>query len=160
MLPLSAPTDSLYKFISLFGLAIFILASYKSGKALEASVSNKVQIEAIKKDIRLAFANKGTDSGFVANNNSVEQLPRDLDAIITMISNSHLSLNDQLVFDGEIRKLKAQEESLGIRIVEYVTTLLAGIILIATGFVLWYKRDQLLKDMLLKADLAKKQPVK
>lgn len=156
MFPLSAPTDSLYKFISLFGLAIFIMASYKSGKAWEASANNRVQIEAIKKEIRLAMLQRTTSSSVEAAANSIEQLPDDLDAILQKLSASHLPLDVQLTFDGEIRKLKVQKASLTISVVEYITTVVAGIVLIALGFILWYKRDQLLKDRLLKTDVARR----
>jgi hypothetical protein len=156
MFPLSAPTDSLYKFISLFGLAIFILASYKSGKAFEASSVNKVQAEALKKEIRLAMAHGTADSTGTITIVPVEQLPDDLDAILQRITASGLPLGAKLEFEGEIKKLKAQKDGLGIRIIEYIATLVAGVILIALGFILWYKRDQLLKDRLLKVDLEKK----
>jgi hypothetical protein len=159
MFPLSPPTDSLYKFISLFGLAIFILASYKSGKAFEALTRNRVDIEIVKKDIRVAIAQHyaATDTtGETLTMTAIKQLPDDATAILKEIESAPLPLRSRLTFDGEIKKLKAERESLNTRIIEYMITLVSGVILITLGFILWYKRDQLLKDSILKADLEKK----
>lgn len=164
MFPLSPPTDSLYKFISLFGLAIFIMASYKSGKAFEKISNNRVDIETVKKDVRVAIAhhyiNDGkhvTDTlGEALTTALVKQLPDDPDAIISEIATAPLPLKTRVAFDGEIKKLKAQRQSLNISIIEYMATLATGILLMVLGFILWYKRDQVLKDRLLKAELEKK----
>ena len=44
MLPnISPPTDNLYKFIALFGLAIFLFSLYKSGDAFEAVTKSKLE---------------------------------------------------------------------------------------------------------------------
>jgi hypothetical protein len=164
MFPLSPPTDSLYKFISLFGLAIFILASYKSGKAFEKISNNRVAIETVKKDIRLTIAHHDINSHTHAGDTlgeavaiaMIKQLPDDADAILHEIESLRLPLKTRLSFDGEIRKLKTQRESLNISIIEYMATLATGILLMVLGFILWYKRDQVLKDRLLKAELEKK----
>jgi hypothetical protein len=161
MLPVSPPTDSLYKFISLFGLAILILASYKSGKTFEALSANRVAMEGIKKDIRVEMAGHYTqadsDSAGVATaTTAIRQLPDDVDAVLKEIAAAPLSLKAKMVFDGEVKKLKAERHSLDLRIAEYIVTLMAGIMLVVIGFMLWYKRDQLLKDRLLKAELERK----
>jgi hypothetical protein len=161
MLPLSPPTDSLYKFISLFGLAILILASYKSGKTFEALSANRVAMEGIKKDIRVEMAGHyiQADSGSVevaTATTAIRQLPDDADAVLKEVAALPLSLKAKMVFDGEVKKLKAERNSLDIRITEYIVTLMAGIMLVVTGFMLWYKRDQLFKDRLLKAELERK----
>lgn len=162
MLPVSPPTDSLYKFVALFGLAILILASYKSGKTFEALSVNRVAMEGIKKDIRVEMAGYYTQAysdspGALMATTAIKQLPDDIDAVLKEITIAPLSLNAKMIYDGEVRKLKAERSSLDIRITEYIVTLMAGILLVVTGFMLWYKRDQLLKDWLLKAELEGKK---
>jgi hypothetical protein len=165
MIPtISPPTDNLYKFIALFGLAIFLFSLYRSGDAFEAVTKTKIQLEDLKLKINrsLPFTSNGNPVIDTASVNvvpvMVKRLSDDLESITETISSSGLSPLEQEVLLTDVRKLQVQNDNYRIKTTEFITTLLLGFILIILGFWLWYKKDQVIKDKMLIAELNKSTP--
>jgi hypothetical protein len=162
MLPLSPPTDNLYKFIALFGLAIFLFSLYKSGDAFENLTKTKMELEDLKLKINRSLPFTSNDNVVVDDTASVNVTPvmvrrlgNDLNSISDTIKNSGLSALEQEVLLTDVRKLQVQNDNYRIKTTEFLTTLILGFILIIMGFLLWFKKDQVIKDKILIAELNK-----
>lgn len=158
MIPnLSPPTDNLYKFIALFGLAILLFSFYKSSEVFDASKKTKTTIEDLRNEIHqilwtkiLVHHHLSDTTDIKVSPFSVKDLKSDLHKIAMFVDNS--TLNDSIKFEiyTKIRKMQVGTDVLGIQITEYYFVLGLGLLLMFIGFTLWYQKDQVHRDRRIK----------
>src|SRR5687767_14606956 len=115
MIPsITPPTDNLYKFLSMFGLAIFLFSLYNLNQVYDAAASNKMGIEDLKKDIQKTLIrneeshqNKHLDAGERASfkPSLLKKMDIELQKISEVIEKSGLEETDKVDLEAEVGKL-------------------------------------------------------
>lgn len=162
MIPnLSPPTDNLYKFIALFGLAILLFSFYKSSEVFDVCTKTKNTIEDLRNEIHFIFHLKSKEyphpsdtANKTMNPFSVKDLSSDLNQIALTVENSPLNDSIKFEIDTKIRKMQVEMDVLHIRTREYYFITGLGLILMFVGFTLWYRKDQVHRDRRIKYEQA------
>ncbi len=162
MIPnLSPPTDNLYKFIALFGLAILLFSFYKSSEVFDVCTKTKKTIEDLRNEIHLISHMKGKEDKHLSDTTdiavspfSVKDLSSDLHQIAMAVENSPLNDSIKFEIDTKIRKMQVEMDVLSIRNREYYFITGFGLILMFFGFTLWYRKDQVHRDRRIKYEQA------
>ncbi|HEX5626125.1 MAG TPA: hypothetical protein VFX48_08920 [Saprospiraceae bacterium] len=153
---ISPPTDSLYKFMALFGLAMLLFSFYKSGDAFRNSTETHAQLEDLRHDMQKAFwlhhhhellgSDSLTREGATV---PIRHLDSDLEEMDKALHQSSIPDTSKWPLSAQLQKLEGQTEVLKYRFIEYFCILALGLILMVGGFTLWYTRDQIHRDRLM-----------
>jgi hypothetical protein len=167
MLPaITPPTDNLYKFISLFGLTIFLFAVYNLGIVYDQSAKNKMQIEDLKVNVqqKIFQQSKLVDSNFKTRTEHqrfrpamVTRLDNELQEIELYIRKSDLSAMELIQLDGEVNKLNVALDTLWLKQIFCLTFTVLGIGIMIFGFLRWKKKEQDIRDKILDIEHTIKQ---
>ncbi len=161
MIPtITPPTDNLYKFLSLFGLTIFLFSSYNLGIVYDKSSTCKIKNEEEKTEIQLASFEKMKSITSAFDNETerfrpskLKELDKDLSEIKKVIFKiKNLSLLKKIKFRGKISKLKIEIDALKLKSLTYGIITFIGFLVMVFGFFRWNKREQVLRDGILKLD--------
>ena len=167
---ISPPTDSLYKFISLFGLTILLFTLYNLGQVYDAASVNKMGIEDIKVKFQQELVSSQSTIEFETRTDNVRLRPKfireiqeDLFKLSSLIEESPLPIEKKIEMEGEVKKLEINLSMLSVKRRTCYLLGLSGIILMIFGFFRWWKREQALRDKLLTfeySDRARKIEIK
>lgn len=159
MIPsITPPTDNLYKFLSLFGLTIFLFSIYNLGFVYDQSSISKIKVEDVKIDVqkRLYERFKSIDEGLENNPNKgrfrplkIRQLGQDLEKIQNVVSRTIFKPMDKIELNGKLSKLKVEIDTLRLKLWVYIGITLSGIVVMVFGFFRWLKREQNWRDRIL-----------
>lgn len=168
MIPaITPPTDNLYKFISLFGLTIFLFAVYNLGIVYDSSTRNKMRVE----DIKIKIQKKLYQQSHKINENLVadstvdsryrlikmKQLIKDISDVEKIVASSGLNPIQIIELNGEISKLKVNLGALKSKEVFCISFSLFGLLLTTFGFFRWHYREQSLRDKILTLEYSIKE---
>ncbi len=162
MIPaINPPTDNLYKFISLFGLAIFLFAIFMLSETLNQSNNLNVKHEEIIQEIRTVQLE---NTPFKVNSEKVRKKLRPFKALSTDINRSklllktlNLSLEKEYSYLGKLNVLELQVNFFRNRVFAYWLLIGSGVILMVYGFIRWGKKDQYYRDEMLLVELNTKK---
>jgi hypothetical protein len=153
---ISPPTDSLYKFMALFGLAMLLFSFYKSGDAFRNATETHSQLEDLRHNMQKAFWAHhhhellGSDSlNREGATVPIQHLDSDLSELEKALHQSAMPDTSKWPLSAQLQKLEGQTEVLKYRLVEYFCILALGLLLMVGGFTLWYTRDQVHRDRLM-----------
>ena len=136
------PTDNLYKFMALFGLAIFLFAIYFSFTQ-QQQLSDKIHIFLLEFET-LSVESKITDE-LLSNYNELQNpTPEDYKEIKKVIYDMH---RRKAVFDENKRMVNELRDYRKFNRYYEVALLIIGSVLITIGFSLWYDRLQYYQDI-------------
>jgi hypothetical protein len=159
------PTDNLYKFLALFGLAILLFSFYKSSEIYEVCTITKSTIEDLRNEIHRAVRNNNNQVNYLsdtadmeANTFSIKHLSSDLHEIDLFVTGSSLSDSVKFELNTSIRKMQIEMDVLETRTKEYYFILGLGIILMFYGFFQWYRKDQIYRDRKMKSGILPEGP--
>lgn len=166
MIPsITPPTDNLYKFISLFGLAIFLFATYNLSIVYDQSTENKMHIEDLKVEVqKKIYAKSHTiHSGLTADSSGkrfrpakIKRLDSDLHSIDVIISTANLDQVEAFELKGKVSKLNVGLDTLALKQGFCIGFVGIGIVIMIFGFWRWQKREQNIRDKILRIEHALK----
>jgi hypothetical protein len=166
MIPsITPPTDNLYKFISLFGLTIFLFASYNLGMVYDQSAASKMRIEDLKVEVQkklLSHNIKITGSMKTESDPKrfkparIRLMDRELEKLATEIDGSRLDPISKIEMDGSLSKLNVKIDSLWLKEMICFGFAFVGFVVMLLGFSLWKRKEQNLRDMILSMEHAEK----
>jgi hypothetical protein len=159
MIPaITPPTDNLYKFISLFGLAIFLFAMYNLGFVYDQSTSTKMQIEDLKAEVQSKEYENSNQLDKELNAESsdnrfrpsrMNELTQELKIIENIIMKAKLATKDKILFLSKVSKLNIGLDTLWLKKVGCFSSLGLGIFSMFIGFWYWHRKEQALRDKIL-----------
>jgi hypothetical protein len=163
MIPsITPPTDNLYKFVSMFGLAIFLFSLYNLNQVYDAAAANKMGIEDLKKDIQKTLIrneeshqHEHLDAGGERASfrpSLLKKMDAELQNISEVIEKSELEETDKVDLEAEVGKLYVTLDYLNYKIKGCYILGVFGILLMILGFVQWNRREQKYRDGLLKIE--------
>lgn len=161
MIPtITPPTDNLYKFLSLFGLTIFLFSIYNLGIVYDRSSLCKTKLEDVKVEIQISLfeSTNKTISAFQSDSlrfrpSQIRKLDEDLSKIKQMILKSeHLDAVQKIKLNGKVAKLSVQIDALFWKLWSYVGIMVIGIFIMIRGFFRWQKREQKFRDEILQIE--------
>ena len=162
MIPsITPPTDNLYKFISLFGLAIFLFAIYNLGIVYDKSAGNKMLIEDMKVQVqkklyettKLLHNDLSTDtSGTKFRPVMLSRQGEDLHKVEEIVEASALDPLTKIELQGEISKLNVSLNSLSKKFWTCFILIGSGFIVMVWGFWLWKRKEQNFRDEILRIE--------
>ncbi len=156
MIPITLPTDNLYKFIALFGLGILIFGIMNMSKLQSELTQSKIRIEKIEKEIFDTihyfdiidpdFEHELHDN--ILKYKCISNINSQLDEIKNLVNNDKkipIGVKGYVNTKIDIIEIK----TLSIRKQELIDCFLIGlsIVLMSIGFFLWYRKDQRWKDI-------------
>lgn len=159
MIPsITPPTDNLYKFISLFGLTIFLFASYNLGIVYDQSASSKMRIEDLKVEVqKKLFTHKMEMIESIKTDSDRERfrpariqlMDKELKKLAKEINNSKLDPVSIIEMNGSLSKINIKIDSLWLK--EMICFVFAGLgcTIMVVGFSLWKRKEQNLRDKML-----------
>ncbi|MGV3630365.1 MAG: hypothetical protein ACO1O6_04130 [Bacteroidota bacterium] len=167
MIPaITPPTDNLYKFLSLFGLTIFLFAIYNLGSVYDRSAESQMKIEDIKVDVQKAMYHhdKMVHLNLAVNSNmtqfrpvKINMLDENLQKIKQFVINSGLRPIAKIELYGKISKLKVELENMSFKLKICIFITILGFCIMVFGFLRWHKREQTLRDQMLKIEHEQKK---
>jgi len=129
---------------------------------LYKGTKSKIDIEDLKFEINRSFSYASNNDQNILDTASLNVVPimvkrisNDLDSISKAIIKSNLSEFSKEELLTKVRKNQVQMDNLRIKTTEFLSTLFLGLILMIFGFILWYKKDQVVKDKILLFELKK-----
>lgn len=165
MIPsITPPTDNLYKFISLFGLAIFLFAVYNLGIVYDESAKDKMVIEDLKLDVQKAY--------YEEHNEVLHDLPisekdfkrmklnllcEELRDVKTIIGKAHFSEIQTTILNSRVNKLNVSLDNLKSKRFFCFLCIALGFISMIVGFFLWKRKEQDIRDKILEIEHIIKQ---
>lgn len=162
MIPaITPPTDNLYKFLSLFGLTIFLFAIYNLGSVYDKSAESQMKIEDVKVDVQKAMYrhDKMLNLNIAINSNTTQFRPtkikildENLQKIKQIVINSDLGPIIKIELYGEISKLKVELDSMSFKLRACFGFTILGFCIMVFGFLRWHKREQTLRDQMLEME--------
>lgn len=151
------PTDNLYKFIALFGLAIILFSFYKSNEVFEGIKESKSKVEELRDQIHIAIWDESKNNVELDDSSDLEiasfsfkHVSGDMEALTKFIDASSFSDSIKFKMDAQIRRMHVELDVLEYRTREYYFMLGAGLLLMISGFSLWYLKDQKHRDRRIK----------
>jgi len=166
MIPsITPPTDNLYKFISLFGLTIFLFASYNLGIVYDQSASSKMRIEDLKVEVQKKLFShdlKITESMKIDSDSNrfkparIRLMNEELQKLAKEIEASKLDPISRIEMNGSLSKLNVKIDSLWLKLMICFFFVFAGCVVMIWGFGLWKRKEQNLRDMILSMEHAEK----
>lgn len=166
MIPsVTPPTDNLYKFISLFGLTIFLFAVYNLGVVYDQSADNKMHIESFKVDVQKKLYEQSprfhktlsADSGRRFRPAMIRRLDSDLHKIEDVILKSHLPPIVIFELQGQVSKLSVSLDALRLKQNITIGIVIAGLLIMVYGFLKWKEKEQDIRDKILEIEHIIKQ---
>ncbi|MCE3294900.1 MAG: hypothetical protein K0R65_614 [Crocinitomicaceae bacterium] len=167
MIPaITPPTDNLYKFLSLFGLTIFLFAIYNLGAVYDRSAESQMKIEDIKVDVQKAMYrhDKMIKLNIAVNANitqfkpaKIKMLDENLQKIKQTVINSDLRPIVKIELYGEISKQKVELDSMIFKLKACIGFTILGALIMIFGFWRWHKREQTLRDQMLEMEHEQKK---
>ena len=163
MIPgISPPTDSLYKFISIFGLGILILGVINMTSQQDELINNKIAIENIQHHIYdtllvynvIDFEYQKEMQDNVVDFSRMDEAIIDLDKLEAIVSES--TEIPQAIKAHIITKIDIIEIQIGVthklqRLNYYLISF--SVVLIFIGFVMWYIKEQRWQDKRIKSEV-------
>jgi hypothetical protein len=167
MIPaITPPTDNLHKFLSLFGLTIFLFAIYNLGFVFDRSAASKMKIEDIKIEVQKKLYRSSEEVDPTLRINPVKkrfrlakirQLGEDLEKIQEAINKTGLRMVEKIELNGRISKLKVEVDALFIKLWTCIGITVLGLVVMIFGFFRWHYREQKLRDLMLEFDYKMKE---
>lgn len=167
MIPaITPPTDNLYKFLSLFGLTIFLFAIYNLGTVYDKSAESQIKIEDVKVDVQKAMYrhDKMVSLNSTINSNmtqfrptKIKLLDENLQKIKQFVINSDLRPIAKIELYGEISKLKVELDSMSFKLKACIGITILGFCIMVYGFLRWHRREQKFRDQMLEIEHEQKK---
>jgi len=165
MLPITPPTDSLYKLMALFGLGLFVLGIINYNTFSDDIVQAELQIEKLQDSIASTIFLFGDMTAEFEKNIREEELSEmNADELAESLENLESFIFSRANIPGNAKsKMSTQIDIIQIKYkylnaqksLNYFVIISAGI-LMALGFFLWYIKDQRWKDIQLKNETVSK----
>jgi hypothetical protein len=159
MIPaITPPTDNLYKFVSLFGLTIFLFAVYNLGIVYDRVSEDTMQIEDIKVEIQKELYKASQpiikaltiDSvGVKFRPTKIKKLNEDLHKIEDAIEQSALAPETKIELAGKVSKLSVGVDALKLKQWCCIGFMVFGLGVMIYGFLRWHTKEQKLRDSIL-----------
>lgn len=160
MIPaITPPTDNLYKFLSLFGLTIFLFSVYMLSDIYQKGTIVDIKLEQVFQ--RASVENdKAELAHFKKQHISLRPFHR-IDGNIlearNLFSRMHLSSERINELNGQLNIIEVEVHAFQQRMLSHWILLSSGVLLIVWGFLRWRIKDQLHRDALLLLELQIKQ---
>lgn len=162
MLPaINPPTDNLYKFISLFGLTIFLFALYNLGIITDQVTRSKMQFEDIKTEVqqRIYSESLKQEPEMVRHDVShkfrslfIGQLQKEVKKVESFVHQSVLPLLQKIALRGKLHKISVDLDHKQSKEIWCWIFIITGFISMITGFALWFRKEQSIRDSLLRQE--------
>lgn len=160
MIPaITPPTDNLYKFISLFGLTIFLFAVYNLSIVFDRISVNSIKIEDLKSEVsQNVCATSPSECGWLDDGSSDKiffrlfSMNADLQKTNEKMQRSNLNSITKIKLNGKIKKLNVELNALNLKLWSYVIICIGGAFIMRRGFKHWQKREQNLRDRILEIE--------
>jgi len=137
------PTDNLYKFISLFGLVLFLTSLIFPYSKLSPLEIEKAELENEKELLSFDIDVLDKKIEFLKKNNDVEKL-------LVLRDDLNLLKRKSIEIEGKDRKLKLLISELKFYAQASLWGIVFSSIIIFYGFIRWYYRVQMHEDAILK----------
>lgn len=168
MIPtITPPTDSLYKFISLFGLTIFLFSAYNLGIVFDRSAQVRMELEDLKfKFIKKIYIENSLSNEQLVKNSSttgrfrnirLKLLNSDITAIEKEIDHSGLLQITRIELKGEISKMRLNLDSIRLKLYSCLYIAIFGFLIVIFGFLRWKMKEQNIRDKMLEIEHILKQ---
>lgn len=162
---ITPPTDNLYKFVSLFGLTILLFSLYNLSQIYDAVAANKVAIEEVKRDLRVELLKKEHEHKDLAAASGktqfkatrLEAIGFELEKLTEVVRKSPLADEDKIYYEAEVGKLHVNHDYLQSKVFSGYLLTAFGAALMIFGFFRWNKREQRLRDELLRIEIELKK---
>lgn len=159
MIPaITPPTDNLYKFLSLFGLTIFLFAIYNLGFVYDNSSLSKMKIEDVKVEVQKKIYTNSqvlNDDLRISTDNSrfrpskINRLGQDLQKLQKIVAQTPFKTLEKIELEGKISKLKVEVDALNLKFWSYAVMMSFGLVVMAIGFRRWKNKEQNIRDNIL-----------
>jgi hypothetical protein len=170
MLPaITPPTDNLYKFISLFGLTIFLFSMYNLGIVYDQSAASQMEIEDVKSEVLQGLYGDELPKGVHYENNGykrfrpakISAMDKNLERIslslANAIDNRAIDFSKGTKLTARINKINVKLDAMSLKLWLYICVLCLGFLVMVFGFWRWKKREQDLRDNMLLIEHAMKE---
>ncbi len=153
---ITPPTDSLYKFISLFGLTIFLFSvfilseTYQKASTVDVKLENVFYDKIIGNQIDCRVSNKISIRPFKRTIGNIQNARLRLDKL-------NISFNKKIPFYVKLNSIEVEAISFHRRIISYWLMLASGIGLVIFGYFRWHHKEQDRRDQMLQLDLEIKE---
>ena len=164
---ITPPTDNLYKFISLFGLTIFLFSSYNLGIVFDRSTQVKMELEDLKVNvIKKIYTEKSIINPRLVSNDptvgrnkpiKVNKLIKDLQEVKDEIKDAKLTDLITIELNAKVSKMRLILDSIQLKLYTCISFVVIGLFVMIFGFLRWKKRDQDIRDKMLEIEHILKQ---
>ncbi len=160
MIPsITPPTDNLYKFISLFGLTIFLFSAYNLGIVFDRSAHVKMELE----DLKVSVIKKIYTEKYIINQRLVSNVPadgrnkpikvnkliKDLREVKNEIKDAKLDDLITIELNAKVSKMRLNLDSIQLKLYTCISFVVIGLLVMIFGFLRWKKREQDIRDKIL-----------